>query len=317
MKKLIALMLIVCVMLTGCRLATDEVNDNGLVNPDKLVGVVVTTEHLDLFDIEAFLKDNPQALKGGSIGSVGPEYQNRIYAQEEIENSTTEDGVPCTTVYYNFDHMEGIKLLAYQTKTVLEDGSVLSETTVCSNTEGIYEARMGNGMNEGTIFVPEGDEAAFFTNPVYQDSDGRLYLLAGTGISMQEMQGSMWQTITEKRTESENGQETASEEYGFKICVTAVTVTERVAIIQMSGDNTVLDRKEFDPNEMPEELTPEEGCAYILVEEYAGDEISRTMIEPDDRYITVYVKSDQPYCVARGTEILWPEPGARAGNSGL
>lgn len=317
MKKLIALMLIVCVMLTGCRLATDEVNDNGLVNPDKLVGVVVTTEHLDLFDIEAFLKDNPQALKGGSIGSVGPEYQNRIYAQEEIERTTTEDGVPCTTVYYNFNHMEGIKLLAYQTKTVLEDGSILAETTVCSNTEGIYEARMGNGMNEGTIFVPEGDKAAFFINPVYQDSDGRLYLLAGTGISMQEMQGSMWQTITEKRNESENGQETASEEYGFKICVTAVTVTERVAIIQMSGDNTVLDRKEFDPNEMPEELTPEEGCAYILVEEYAGDEISRTMIEPDDRYITVYVKSDQPYCVARGTEILWPEPGARAGNSGL
>lgn len=317
MKRYLALMLILSIMLTGCRLATDEVNDNGLVNPDKLVGVVVTTEHLDLFDIEAFLKDNPQALKGGSIGSVGPEYQNRIYAQEEIENSTTEDGVPCTTVYYNFDHMEGIKLLAYQTKTVLEDGSVLSETTVCSNTEGIYEARMGNEMNEGTIFVPEGEEAAFFTNPVYQDSDGRLYLLAGTGISMQEMQGSMWQTITEKRTESENGQETASEEYGFKICVTAVTVTERVAIIQMSGDNTMLGRQEFDPNEMPEELAPTEGCAYILVEEYAGDEISRTMIEPDDRYITVYVKSDQPYCVARGTEILWPEPGARAGNSGL
>lgn len=307
MKKLIALLLILCVMLTGCRLAIDGTNDNGLMNGDRLVGVVVTTEHLDLFDIEAFLKDNPQALKGGSIGSVGPEYQNRIYAQEEIEHSTTEDGVPCTTVYYNFDHMEGIKLLAYQTQTVLEDGSVLSETTVCSNTEGIYEARMGNGMNEGTIFVPEGEEASFFTNPVYQDSDGRLYLLAGTGISMQEMQGSMWQTITEERTESENGQETASEEYGFKICVTAVTVTERVAVIQMSGDNTVLDRQEFDPNEMPETLTPVEGCAYILVEEYVGDEVSRTMIEPDDRHVTVYIKSDQPYCVATGTEILWPE----------
>ena len=307
MKKLIALMLIACVMLTGCQLATDEVNGDGLLNEDRLVGVVVTTEHLDLFDIEAFLKDNPQALKGGSIGSVGPEYQNRIYAQEKIEHSTTEDGVPCTTIYYNFDHMEGIQLLAYRTQTVLEDGSILAETTMCTSTEGIYEARMGNGMNEGTIFVPEGEEAHFFTNPVYQDSDGRLYLEGGTGISMQEMQGSMWQTITEKRTESENGQETASEEYGFKICVKAVTVTERVAIIQMSGANTLLERQEFDPNEMPETLTPVEGCAYLLVEEYVGDAVSRTMIEPDDRYLTVYIKSDQPYCVAAGTEILWPE----------
>lgn len=307
MKKLITLILVTCVMLTGCQLATDETNDSGLMNEDRLVGVVVTTEHLDLFDIEAFLKDNPQALKGGSIGSVGPEYQNRIYAQEEIEHSTTEDGVPCTTIHYNFDHVEGIQLLAYQTQTVLEDGSVLSETTVCSNTEGIYEARIGNGMNEGTIFVPEGEEAHFFTNPVYQDSDGRLYLVGGTGISNQNMTGSMWQTITEERTETENGQETASEEYGFKVCVTAVTVTERVAIVQMSPDNTMLDRQEFDPNEMPEELTPVDGCAFILVEEYAGDEVSRTMIEPDDRYITVYVKADQPYCVARGTEILWSE----------
>ena len=52
MKKLIALMLVACVMLTGCRLATDEVNGDGLLNEDRLVGVVVTTEHLDLFDLE-------------------------------------------------------------------------------------------------------------------------------------------------------------------------------------------------------------------------------------------------------------------------
>lgn len=305
MKKLIALLLITCVMLTGCQLATDEVNEDGFIHGDRLVGVVVTTEHLDLFDIEAFLKDNPQALKGGSIGSVGPEYQNRIYAQEELEHSTTEDGVPCTTIYYNFDHLEGIQLLAYQTRTILEDGSVLAETTVCSSTEGIYEAHMGNELNEGTIFVPEGEEATFFTNPVYQDSDGRLYLVGGTGISNQNMTGSMWQTITEEFTETENGQEIDSEKREFKICVEAVNITERVVIVQMSGDNTMLGRQEFDPNEMPEELTPEEGCAYLLVEEHVGEEISRTMIEPDDRYITVYVKSDQPYCVARGTEILW------------
>lgn len=306
MRRYLALVLALCLMLTGCQLATDEVNDNGLIHQDELVGVVVTTEHLDLFDIEAFLKDNPQALKGGQINPVGSEYQNRIYAQEEIEHSTTEDGVPCTTVYYNFDHVDGIQLLAYQTKTFLEDGSILAETTMCSSTEGIYEARMGNGLNEGTIFVPEGEPASFFTNPVYQDSEGRLYLVGGTGISNQNMTGSMWQTLTEEYTETTNGEETETEKREFKIIVEAVKVTERIAIVQMSGDNTLLDRQEYTPDTLPETMTPVDGCAYILVEEYADGELKRTMIEPDEKYITVYVKSDKIYCTAVGTQILWP-----------
>lgn len=306
MKRMIALLLMICVMMTGCRLATEEVNNDGMMNRDTLVGVVVTTEYLDLFDLEAFLKDNPQALKGGEINPVGSEYQNRIYAQEEVEESTTEDGVPCTTIRYNFDHVEGIQLLAYEAKTYLEDGTLLAQYTSCVSTEGIYKAQMSNKLNEGTIFVPEGVEATFFTNPVYQDSEGRLYLIAGTGMSYQNMAGSMWQTLTEEYTETANGEETETAKREFKIIVEAVKATERIAIIQMSGDHMPLDRQEYDLEEMPEELTPVDGCAYILVEEYADDELKRTMIEPDEKYITVYVKSDKIFCTAVGTEILWP-----------
>ena len=307
MKRIIALLLMICVMMTGCSLATDEVNEDGLMNGDRLVGVVVTTEHLDLFDIEAFLRDNPQALKGGEINPAGSEYQNRIYAQEKIEHSTTEDGVSCTTTYYNFDHVEGIQFLAYEAKTYLEDGTLHAQFTTCTSTEGIYKAQMGNVLNEGTIFVPEGEEAIFFTNPVYQDSEGRLYLMAGTGMSYQNMAGSMWQTLTEEYTETTNGEETETAKREFKIIVEAVKVTERIAIVQMSGDHTPLDRQEYVPENLPETLTPVEGCAYILVEEYAGDELKRTLIEPDEKYITVYVKSDKIYCTAVGTTVLWPE----------
>lgn len=307
MKKIFALLLIVALALSGCQLATDEVREGGFVNRDRLVGVVVTTEHLDLLDIEAYLRDHPQDLMDGKIGGNTAAYQNRIYAQEEIEETTTEDGVPCTTTHYNFDHMEGIQLLAYEAKTYLEDGTLHARYTSCVSTEGIYNARMSNGLNEGTIYVPEGDPACFFTNPVYQDSEGRLYLVEGTGISNQNMTGTMWKTITEEYTETTNGGETDTVKREFKIAVEAVNVTERVAIVQMGGDNTLLDRQEYDLEEMPENLTPVEGCAYILVEEYAGDELKRTMIEPDEKYITVYVKSDKSYCTAMGTQILWPE----------
>lgn len=305
MRRLLALLMIATVMLAGCQLATDEVNGNGLMNQDELVGVVVTREHLDLFDMEAFLRENPQALRGGQIDTSG--YEGRIYAQEEIEQSTTEDGVPCTTIYYNFDHVDGMALLNYRTQTILEDGSVLADTTVGDCSDGILDVSyIGNRM-EGTIYVPEGAGAvSFFTNPVYQDSEGRVYLVAGTGGSTNELSGSMWHTITAEHTETLNG-ETATQTREIVIYMKSVKVTDRLAIIQMSGENAVLNRQEYDPNEIPESLTPMEGCAYILVEEYAGEDIKRTMIEPDDRYTTAFVKSDKTYCIGMETEILWPE----------
>lgn len=305
MKRLFALLL-ACVMLTGCQLATDEVNNSGMMNRDELVGVVVTTEHLDLFDMEAFLKENPQAiLKGGQIDTTG--YEQRLYAQEEIEKSTTEDGVPCTTTYYNFDHVDGMYLLDYQAKTYLEDGSLLADVMVGDCSEGILSVAYHGDLMEGTIYVPRGSgEVCFFMNPVYQDSEGRLYLLAGTGNSTNELSGSMWHTITEEYTETIDGESTTRKRE-VKITVEGADVPDKVSIVQMSDENIVLDRQEYAPKDLPESLTPAEGCAYILVEEYTGNEVKRTMIEPDEPYITVYVKSDKNYCTSAEMEILWPE----------
>ena len=307
MKKIFALLLILALALSGCQLATDEVREGGFVNRDRLVGVVVTTEHLDLLDIEAYLRDHPQDLMDGKIGGNTAAYQNRIYAQEEIEKSTTEDGVPCTTTYYNFDHVDGMYLLDYQAKTYLEDGSLLADVMVGDCSEGILSVAYHGDLMEGTIYVPRGSgEVCFFMNPVYQDSEGRLYLLAGTGSSTNELSGSMWHTITEEYTETIDGESTTRKRE-VKITVEAIRVPEKVAIVQMSDGNIVLDRQEYAPKDLPESLTPAEGCAYILVEEYTGNEVKRTMIEPDEPYITVYVKSDKNYCTSAEMEILWPE----------
>lgn len=310
MKRKIAILLMICTILTGCQLATDEVNEDGLVNQDRLVGVVVTTEHLDLFDIEAYLKDNPQDLLDGEIGGDTSAYQNRIYAQEEVQHSTTEDGVPCTTTYYNFDHMDGLYLLDYRTQTILEDGSVLADTMVGDCSDGILSVAYRGDSMEGTIYVPVGtEEASFFINPVYQDSEGRLYLVAGTGVSHEnpgDTQWSMWQTIDAEYTETIDG-ETTTQKQEVKIIMETTAVPDRVAIIQMSGENAVLDRQEYIPEEMPETMIPVEGCAYILVEEYTGGELKRTMLEPGDRSIMVFVRTEKGYCTAAGTEILWPE----------
>ena len=57
MKRFAVLLLIVCVILTGCSLAVEGTNEDGYIPQDRLVGVVVTTEYLDLFDADAFEQD--------------------------------------------------------------------------------------------------------------------------------------------------------------------------------------------------------------------------------------------------------------------
>lgn len=306
MKRLIAWIMLICMMLTGCQLAIEETGGEGMLSRDRLAGVVVTTEHLDLFDMEAYLEDNlNDVLKGQEADTSA--YQGRIYAQERVEESTTEDGVPCTTTYYNFDFMDGIQLLCYEVQILLEDGTVHSQFATCSTSEGIFDARLGGVLNEGTIYVPKGSgEVCFFMNPVYQDSEGRLYLVSGTGISTNELMGSMSKTITEERTETIDGEVTTVKRE-FKITAEGVDVPDKVAVVQMSGDNAVLDRQEYTLENLPDTFTPVEGCTYILVEEYAGDEMKRTIIEPDTKHITIFVRSDKIYCTAAGTEILWPE----------
>lgn len=307
MRKLLALTLCAFLLLTGCQLATDEVNDGGPGYQDRLVGVVVTTEYLDLFDMEAYLEDNLNDALVGEITGDTSAYQGRIYAQEEVAHSTTGDGVPCTSIYYNFDQIDGIQMLCYEVQTILEDGTVHATYTKGYTSEGFGSTSYGGEVNEGTIYVPEDAGAVtIFTNPVYQDSEGRLYLVAGTGATTNSIGGSMSQNIYEEYTETINGEETTVRRE-FKVTVEGISVPEKVSIFQMDENNGILDRQEYIPGQLPEELTPADGCAYILVEEYAGEKVTRELLEPGNDLIAVSVRSEKLYCATDYCRILWPE----------
>ena len=98
MKKLLALILAV-LMLTGCQLASEEKNEDQF--QDKLVGVLVTFEPLDLdFDIEGYLRDNPGVLKGEEVvlePGEGLEYGQRLWA-EVTEEGWSFPGIEGTTL---------------------------------------------------------------------------------------------------------------------------------------------------------------------------------------------------------------------------
>jgi hypothetical protein len=63
-KRSLAVCLAVCFLLTlaGCQLAVEDAG--GTNNGDRLIGVFVTKEYLDLFDTEGYLNDNISKLSG-------------------------------------------------------------------------------------------------------------------------------------------------------------------------------------------------------------------------------------------------------------
>lgn len=308
MNKRLLLMLLAAALLltTGCQLAVETVNEDGPYHQDRLAGVVVTTEYLDLFDMEAYLNDNLGDIMDGKDADQSA-YQGRIYAREKIEEETNDEGVKCTTKYYNFDHVDGIPLLYYSAQTIREDGSLLADFTTGECGEGLWDVCFGGELTEGTIYYPaDGGEAMVYLNPVYQDSEGRLYLVSGRGMNGDALIGEMSMNIHEERTETMDGEERTFRRE-FKITIKRTPIADQIVICQMDDGNQLINRLTVTPEELPEELIPMDSCAYLIVEEHVDGEITRRMLQPGDNYLTVYLRSEKAYCLGKGMDIRWPE----------
>ena len=71
-RKIFAVFLafFILLMSTGCQLAREDMAENR--SGDKLIGVFITKEYLDLFDIESYFNDNIHKISpGGSIAIDG------------------------------------------------------------------------------------------------------------------------------------------------------------------------------------------------------------------------------------------------------
>ena len=291
MKKIAAIILAV-LMLTGCQLASEEKREDPI--QDRLVGVFVTFEQMDLeFDIEGWLCDNPGALGDGDITldpAEGMEYAGRLPA-------VLEEDVLVVPGY------EGLSILHIQeedyTTMVTGEGVVeLNRHIVAGDDGDSVEA-------EGTVYFPAGSQVMLCTNPVYMTEDGEYYVVQGQAFhSTIEEGGSMSQSVSDEKTWTIDGQETiyAAE---FKVTVKGVIVAEKVALVWMGEGDKKLSRTEYAPGALPETITAEGD--YLIVEQSAGETVSRSLYQPGDQTVTVYSKGEQPWCVPDAMQVNWPE----------
>lgn len=285
---------------------------------DRLIGVFVTTEHLDLFDSETWFNDNVNKIISGKDTRMGDQsqYYGRLYAElvdRELVNENTGE-----LTYLKEYVFEGVQGFMYCVPTVSDDyGEYISSTSDDAITDGhMNYATTDEGESitlTGTIYVSTGTvNRYFYFNPVYQAEDGTVYAVTGNGMNhggdLVDGVGSSIE-LKENTATIVNGK-SVSYSFSVKLDVSFVQPSERIAIVQMSDDNKVLSREEYEPGGVPADIVPVEGAGYVIVETYQREsdgslKIIREIYQPDDDFLyTFYVREDG-VCVKGSSSIRW------------
>lgn len=304
--------------LTGCNLAREDAGE--AVDKDKLVGVFVTTEYLDLFDVEGYLNNNINSISGGKlqINQSSEKYQGRLYAVLKDKTLTNEEtGKQVVTQEYVFEAVDGITYFTAKVPATTDSESFLTS----SSDEAISDGHKGLSYSDiedkttlkGTIYVsPNRTNSTYYINPVYQSSQGSVYAMSGNGISVGGIQDEgiiINHKLDESTTVTENGK-IKKVSISVELSIAIMLPPERIAILQMDRDSAVLSRREYTPGAVPQVITPEAGATYIIVETYKKDSqgaaiVSRELFSEKDEALSTYFCRKDGISIKEVTQLSW------------
>lgn len=298
--------------LVGVALANPQIIETG--KEDRLAGVLVTTESLDLFDFESYLSDNAGKIAGGREATDDGSYDGRIYAvleEEEIMNKNT--GESFTHQKYAFGYIDGFSYFtariqdgeSYYTATygdeIFTDGNTSLKTTDEGN---IIEI-------EGTIYILPGVSNVFYMNPVYQSDNGDIYVMQGTGISgsMGTEGSAMTQTLDASYAVTEDGI-TKTDSISVKISVNVMYEPVSIEIVEFDENSEIVARNEYSPGEVPKSIEPMPGTEYIVVTTRKSDPQGRNAFSGEiytttDRSMNTFYAGDDGICRGQYTVLEW------------
>ncbi|MGL5439380.1 MAG: hypothetical protein ACRDA4_03210 [Filifactoraceae bacterium] len=273
MNKRISLfttMLIVVLTLTGCQLAVLDGDENK--NNSKLIGAYVSFKHVDLFDIDGYLNHNLN-LSDGEIKIDGntKKYDGRMYATRKDEVKTDSQGKKYSDATFVFEKIDGIGMFSPTINDPLNEGLYISsnhDAGFCDVKSNITTGGNEDGLElEGTVYISSKTMSdAIYINPVYQSSDGSVYLTSGQGfsVSRDNSDGSVCsQTLTDTVTVTENNKR-KSYSTTVKISAAVMSPIEKITIIQMDKNSNILKKAEYNPDAVPENLLPEKTLTISL-----------------------------------------------------
>lgn len=237
MKKIIKLLLctVLVLLCSSCQLAEEEVKEQ---TGDMFVGVLITTEHLS------------------------PE---KIYASADNKFS-----LPNSYGYYNeyqqFDYYNSMWGTNVDDEYIREDDYTI-------DSDSGYELH----DMEATLFYNAvyGEDILFFMNLVYQDSEGKIYAVAGNGLAMNL-------EYPTRSSSSYNQHDVATFEYNNKIKKQTLDIkvtmnyepthgVNHMEVLEMSKEGILLSKQIIDAS-IDTVVASEIDCEYLIIIEYLTDD---------------------------------------------
>lgn len=306
---------IMLVLLNGCSLAVSDAGEDG--GGDHLIGAFITSEYLDLYDMDAYLNNHASELMNGKEITVTDTfgYEQRLYAS--IDKSSGGDYSGRKISFGDFTGINFFSPLGIDDDGEKYWASVYDEG-VCDTDVSVNISDTEEEHNlSGTIYILPGkadEDIVYFVNPVYQTSDGRIYAVPGQGFSTSgdSSEGECFAaTLSGEITATENGK-TKTERSSVTVNIAIMYRPIGITLYQMDKEHQIVRKEKYKPDEFPEKIMLESETEYVLVEiekeKLSGEKmISRKVYDYKEELNTleIFYALENGIVAERETEINW------------
>ena len=315
------LALLMMVVVSGCSLAKEEIKQpESKMTTDRLIGVLITRESLNLIDWENHIEENLEEIieNGSEILDTSDKTGARIYAT--INKNGSEEGKDWEIV---FENIEGIQILTptFQNGTEGELISIMGDDEI-SDIQLKSNAGEDGVSRElvGTVYVlpSEGEEMVFYANPIYQTTSGEIYVTnadMGTGVGNLGAGISATQTIDAEASVTRDDS-VQTDKMSVVINYEVVKEPKEIILHYMDMENQVITSEKYEPSNLPEKIIPTSGTAYIILETISVDSkdgSTREVYEPsleEQGYLKTFIPTENGYLVKQEIKIMWENKAA-------
>lgn len=313
-KRMFALLLVlVCLISSGCSLASGESEAQTQGTEDQLVGMLITMDHFLESTEDAYIE--MPLWNAQTSGMAEPIHYisnegKRLYAKL-AEREYEADGETYTTQTYEFPEGTGIPYMTFLMLGEEENETYWSYESGPEISGGERKINVTDDETaieiSGTIYVDENAvDLSLYLNPVYQTGSGEVYALGTSpvGFHAVSMSGCS-QSISQQISVAIGDVQTSGG--SVTLMIEAVKLPEAYVILEMDEDHQLVNQMAYAPDEMPETYAPMADTAYIVVEACSGEEVSRTVYSPDDDSVRIesFYPADFGICIKGYTTIQW------------
>lgn len=230
-----------------------------------LIGAFVSEEDLDIDDLEVTATGKIQWKRG------------RLYAERTEEGWRFPD-LPDGGGIFSVLPMESEDANGETENPLLNsDFPEIVYIGSLGKADGRSNVNRENGVSttdidlSGEVYACGSRHVIFKFYPIYQTSDGRIYLTRGNSMGMSGADGvSVTHTLTSDKTETIGGK---SERVKVRVAITVAArpTPTKFTVAHMDENDNLLKLEEFAPDALPESITAADGAAYLIGTSYGQD----------------------------------------------